>query len=50
VTEDQRMARDSAEPPKTRSSGSARWSDYLDWMRMILAVLALAGMGRHRRQ
>ena len=43
MSEDQRMARSSEEPPKSGEHGAARWSDYLDWMRAELArgVLAL---------
>ena len=44
VSEDARVARNSAEPPKTGPSGAGRWSDYLDWMRseMVRGVRALA--------
>ena len=43
MTEDDRMARNSEEPPKTGPYGAARWSDYLDWMRseLIRGVLGL---------
>ena len=33
MTEDDRMARNSEEPPKAGPYGAARWSDYLDWVR-----------------
>lgn len=44
MTEDQRMARGSAEPTKAEAAGTARWADYLDWVReeMIRGVLALS--------
>ncbi len=44
MTEDNRMARNSEEPPKTGSTGAGRWADYLDWVRseMIRGVLGLA--------
>ena len=37
------MARNSEEPPKTGSTGAARWSDYLDWVRaeLVRGVLGL---------
>ncbi len=43
MTQDQRMARNSEEPPKTGPAGAARWADYLDWVRseMIRGVLGL---------
>ena len=38
------MSRNSAEPPKTRPSGSVRWADYLDWVRaeMVRGVVGLS--------
>lgn len=49
MSEDSRMARNSAEPPKTGAAGATRWADYLDWLRgdVIKAVLALPE--EHRR-
>ena len=43
MTEDPRVARNSAEPGKAGPAGAARWADYLDWMRGDIArgVLAL---------
>jgi uncharacterized damage-inducible protein DinB len=45
VTEDQRVARNSAEPPKTGDAGAQRWADYLDWVRgeIVRGVLSLSG-------
>lgn len=44
MTEDNRMARNSQEPPKTGGDGATRWSDYLDWVRaeLIRGVLRLS--------
>jgi hypothetical protein len=43
VSEDQRVARNTGEPPKTGPAGAQRWAAYLDWVRADLtdAVLAL---------
>ncbi len=43
MSEDQRIARNSEEPPKSGAAGAARWADYLDWVRseMIRGVLGL---------
>jgi uncharacterized damage-inducible protein DinB len=44
VTEDKRMARNSAEPAKTGAAGAERWIGYLNWVRaeMVDGVLALS--------
>jgi uncharacterized damage-inducible protein DinB len=43
MTEDQRMARNVEEPPKSGASGAQRWADYLDWVRaeIVDGVLGL---------
>ncbi|WP_312856250.1 mycothiol transferase [Nocardioides pelophilus] len=43
MSEDNRMARNSEEPPKTGPVGAERWADYLDWVRseLIRGVLGL---------
>ncbi len=43
MSEDQRVSSDPREPPKSSSSGAARWADYLDWVRgdLIATVTAL---------
>lgn len=43
MSDDQRTARDTAEPPKSGGAGGARWADYLGWMRstMVAGVLDL---------
>lgn len=42
--EDNRVARNPAEPDKSGPTGLARWADYLDWIRadIVNAVLALS--------
>jgi uncharacterized damage-inducible protein DinB len=42
VSEDQRVARDSGEPPKSGPAGTQRWADYLDWVRGDLAATVLS--------
>jgi uncharacterized damage-inducible protein DinB len=44
VAEDQRVARDHGEPPKTGGSGAGRWAAYLAWVRteLIDGVLGLS--------
>jgi uncharacterized damage-inducible protein DinB len=44
VTEDKRMARNSAEPAKTGAPGAERWIAYLDWVRaeLVAGVLGLS--------
>ena len=42
MSEDQRVARNSAEPPKDGPTGAERWADYLDWVRSDLAAKVLA--------
>lgn len=42
MSEDQRMARNPAEPAKDGPSGNARWSAYLDWTREEIATAVLA--------
>jgi hypothetical protein len=44
VSEDQRVARNPAEPGKDGPSGGARWAAYLDWVRaeVVEGVLALS--------
>lgn len=44
MTEDHRMARNVAEPPKTGGAGAQRWADYLDWVRseIVSGVLSLS--------
>ncbi|WP_245916816.1 DUF664 domain-containing protein [Nocardioides gansuensis] len=44
MTEDKRVSRNSAEPPKDGLAGAQRWADYLDWVRgdLIEGVLALS--------
>jgi hypothetical protein len=42
MSEDRRMARSKAEPPKTGPSGAARWSGYLDWVRGEIASAVLS--------
>jgi len=44
VTEDQRVSRNSGEPPKSGVAGAQRWADYLDWLRedIIRGTLALS--------
>lgn len=42
MSEDQRVARNSAEPPKDGPAGAERWADYLDWVRSDLAAKVLA--------
>ncbi len=43
MAEDQRVARNNGEPPKSGEGGWRRWADYLDWQREEIAsgVLAL---------
>jgi uncharacterized damage-inducible protein DinB len=43
MSEDQRMARDVEEPPKSGAAGAQRWADYLDWVRaeIVDGVLGL---------
>ncbi|WP_127480216.1 DUF664 domain-containing protein [Nocardioides pantholopis] len=44
MSEDHRVSRNPAEPPKTGAAGARRWSDYLDWVRedCIGAVTSLS--------
>jgi uncharacterized damage-inducible protein DinB len=42
VSEDQRVARSSGEPPKHGRPGAQRWADYLDWVRGDLAATVLS--------
>lgn len=44
MSEDQRVSRNSGEPPKTGQAGSTRWADYLDWLRedIVRGTLALS--------
>lgn len=42
MSEDVRVARDTAEPAKAGPAGGARWSDYLDWMRSEICRTVLA--------
>ena len=42
MTDDQRVARNPAEPPRSGPAGAARWADYLDWVRDDLASAVLA--------
>ena len=52
VTEDQRVSRNSGEPPKTGDAGTTRWADYLEWLRedIINGVLGLSPVERRRTQ
>jgi uncharacterized damage-inducible protein DinB len=42
VSEDQRVARNTGEPPKSGGAGAQRWADYLDWVRGDLAATVLS--------
>lgn len=42
MSEDQRVARNSHEPPKSGPAGAQRWIDYLDWVRGDLATTVLS--------
>ena len=42
MSEDQRVARNTGEPPKSGGAGAQRWSDYLDWVRGDLAATVLS--------
>jgi uncharacterized damage-inducible protein DinB len=42
VSEDQRVSRNSGEPPKSGRAGAQRWADYLDWARGDLAATVLS--------
>lgn len=42
MSEDQRVARNSSEPPKTGPDGAERWAGYLDWVRADLAASVLS--------
>jgi len=42
VSEDQRVARNVGEPPKSGEAGAQRWADYLDWVRGDLAATVLS--------
>lgn len=42
MSEDQRVSRNSGEPPKSGRAGAQRWADYLDWARGDLAATVLS--------
>ena len=42
MSEDQRVARNGGEPPKTGPAGAERWIGYLDWVRADLATTVLS--------
>lgn len=48
MNEDHRSARNPGEPAKSGAPGSARWAEYLDWVRadIVAAVLALSPADR----
>ncbi len=50
MSEDQRVARNPAEPEKHGPAGKERWADYLDWVRgdIARAVLALPEADQRR--
>jgi uncharacterized damage-inducible protein DinB len=50
VTEDQRVARDDAEPDKHGPAGAPRWAAYLEWVRRDLAATVLALPEHERRR
>lgn len=41
MSDDQRMARDTAEPPKSGGSGGERWADYMAWLRSTMSAAVL---------
>ena len=42
MSEDQRVARNTSEPPKDGPAGADRWAGYLDWVRSDLATKVLS--------
>ncbi|MEZ0578222.1 DUF664 domain-containing protein [Nocardioides sp. MH1] len=49
MSEDQRMARNVEEPPKSGPAGAARWAAYLDWIRSEISAAVLALTAEEQR-